>query len=196
MRAPEEIAARIKMLRDDSKNLRARLRAANDDKRYAVASHCHTAMACAETMISALEWAMEGPSPAPAEWIGQVKLMIAYAEAMGFWVLDNEMSVDDIFANLDRIAAQFLPAPAWQPIATAPKDGTEVDLWFKDGNESYRFADARWIDGKWCTFDHETDSWEGIGELGDLAYATHWQPLPAPPQADEVETGKAAEVTG
>ncbi len=66
MRTPEEIAARIKMLREDSKNLRARLCAANDDKRYAVASHCHTAMACAETMIGALEWAMEGPSPAPA----------------------------------------------------------------------------------------------------------------------------------
>ncbi len=99
MRTPEEIAARIKMLRDDSKNLRARLCAANDDKRYAVASHCHTAMACAETMISALEWAMEGPSPAPqadevCEYCGESESSHTRCEACGYTECDKELHGD------------------------------------------------------------------------------------------------------
>lgn len=53
----------------------------------------------------------EQPYPASNAWIRQVKHMIAYAEAMGFLTEDDEIPTDDIFANLDRIAAQPLPAP-------------------------------------------------------------------------------------
>jgi len=60
----------------------------------------------------------------------------------------------------------------WQPIATAPKDGTTV-LLFAPGWDS---AKTGWTFGKddWqdCPFHHH----------GYPAYEpTHWMPLPAPP---------------
>lgn len=33
----------------------------------------------------------------------------------------------------------------WQPIETAPKDGTKIDVWFKSG----RLADAFWTGNGW-----------------------------------------------
>jgi len=85
-------------------------------------------------------------------------------------------------AHMD--ALQPSPAPAWQPIATAPKDGTILG-----------FTDMGWVVA--CRW-RDDDEWSGggvwIAAHGHVTL-THWQPLPAPP-ADEVDTGKAAEVTG
>jgi len=69
----------------------------------------------------------------------------------------------------------------WQDIATAPKDGTRVDLWAKcwlPHNDSFafkRFPDCYWM---------KSDSYNGSGwiNIDDKTwYATHWMPLPAPP---------------
>lgn len=61
----------------------------------------------------------------------------------------------------------------WQPIETAPKDGTNILIhelgdtfvaWWLNGLE-------RWVDGKWT----EMDGW--------VTYdPTHWMPLPPPPE--------------
>lgn len=65
---------------------------------------------------------------------------------------------------------------SWQPIETAPKDRTTVDLWAKcwdsdtDTFEWQRFCDCRW----------SGDGWYG---LAAGFFATHWQPLPAPPES-------------
>lgn len=32
----------------------------------------------------------------------------------------------------------------WNPISTAPKDGTKIDLWVIDGKEKYRLSQCRW----------------------------------------------------
>jgi len=111
MRTLEEIAARIKMLREDIESAKKRHESMTKDGHFGAASSEYTVIACADSMIKMLEWAMEGPSPAPAAWIRQVKHMIAYAEAMGFLTEDDEIPTDDIFDNLDRIVAQSLPAP-------------------------------------------------------------------------------------
>lgn len=64
----------------------------------------------------------------------------------------------------------------WQPIETAPKDGTRVLVHvppygpFTAHNRFHSFLEAR-------------DRWHVAGLLND-AQPTHWQPLPAPP-ADE-----------
>lgn len=63
----------------------------------------------------------------------------------------------------------------WQPIETAPKDGTRVLLftrWLGDGQYHCPPFDDVQI-GLW-----DRDEWELIN-IGD---PTHWMPLPSPPE--------------
>jgi hypothetical protein len=59
--------------------------------------------------------------------------------------------------------AGYRIVPGWQPIETAPKDGTLVLLYLPDGLMACR----RWQDNHWRGWDSED--------------ATHWMPLPAAP---------------
>jgi len=73
----------------------------------------------------------------------------------------------------------------WQPIETAPKDGTEVLLWEKHTYVPvvglYRVQAGKWrasqehydVDGDGCVVDTLCQE-----------YITHWMPLPAPPAYD------------
>ncbi len=71
----------------------------------------------------------------------------------------------------------------WQPIETAPRDGTRLLLW------------AAWNDepviASWCvsrapySFEGWSTGWQTAGNY-DVGYealmgVTHWMPLPAPP---------------
>lgn len=77
----------------------------------------------------------------------------------------------------------------WQPIETAPKDGTEVLLSEKYCNTP---VVAYWANygvgrgGKWhACFEHYTTS--GCDSIVDILcqeLITHWMPLPAPPSYD------------
>jgi len=72
-------------------------------------------------------------------------------------------------------------AEGWQPIETAPKDETEVDLWMVDhlADLQWRQPGAWWDEGRWVVLDDSGDVREV--ELEGIQVATHWQPLPAPP---------------
>lgn len=92
----------------------------------------------------------------------------------------------------------------WEDIASAPKDGTFVDLWLEmpsHKNGGMRVTDAAYLDGMW----REYAEWDEDGEEGEnqrwfpeigqtnpveteLCKATHWRPLPTPPAS--AETGK------
>jgi hypothetical protein len=72
---------------------------------------------------------------------------------------------------------------SWKPIETAPKDETTVDLWVKttDSREfGFRLTNAHYCpeEGNWLI---NAGGLEGYEELTG-AIATHWRPLPEPPE--------------
>lgn len=79
-------------------------------------------------------------------------------------------------AALDRIedALQSLPNK-WQPIDTAPRDGTFVLVCEKDNSAIY---EARFMWDDWYPA-MQSDSDEYAPMKG---YPSHWMPLPEPPQ--------------
>jgi hypothetical protein len=66
--------------------------------------------------------------------------------------------------------------PGWQPIATAPRDGTLIDLWGDNHGLQSRWAE--------CVWDKESDAWiwpqDSEFEMADVTF-THWMPLPKGP---------------
>lgn len=71
----------------------------------------------------------------------------------------------------------------WQPIETAPKDGTKFDAWltFKRSNsQSYRRTDVWWTDREDGN-NHWTWDGQWNGRLSPDIELTHWIPRPAPP---------------
>lgn len=77
-----------------------------------------------------------------------------------------------ILALLDEHAK----ATEWQPIATAPKDGTEILLRGGPENQSW----AVWVrKGNWA---RQRECWS-VDMLPPIQYPpTHWLPLPLPPK--------------
>ncbi len=68
--------------------------------------------------------------------------------------------------------------PEWQSIESAPKDGTVIDIWTKNG----RYTDCKWNPIKncfqhWWVNDFESFEWTGLPYI-----ATHWMPLSEPPK--------------
>ena len=64
----------------------------------------------------------------------------------------------------------------WQPIETAPRDGTFVLVCGPDGVDKAQFRD--WSFEPAWTRDY-TASYEN--DLADVTAPTHWMPLPPPP---------------
>ena len=77
---------------------------------------------------------------------------------------------------LQELAEHWL-ASQWQPIETAPRDGTEILLgYFLEAGGGGRPSVAFWHDihKKWCGN-------EGLLNAEGYFSPTHWQPLPIPP---------------
>ena len=67
----------------------------------------------------------------------------------------------------------------WQPIDTAPKDGTDIVLVKEDDPDAEaEFAIGQWFVAGWCFMSTP------IGDLPALIgfTPTHWMPLPEPPE--------------
>jgi hypothetical protein len=66
----------------------------------------------------------------------------------------------------------------WQPIETAPKDGTFVMLWVGGDYPAHCARFEIWKDGSagWVASNHG-----GVWTCVQFGTATHWMPLPAPP---------------
>jgi hypothetical protein len=76
----------------------------------------------------------------------------------------------------------------WQPIETAPKDGSRIDGWavntVRPENVPGRYSNMWWEDGEWVIgqryqpFPIEAP----IAATGEpVVKLTHWMPLPEPP---------------
>lgn len=83
---------------------------------------------------------------------------------------DNEKSWQyvalAIGEHLNTIRAALLSeVQAWQPILSAPRDGTTIDLWHEGHG---RYTNMHWCQNRW----EDTNS--GIEYTG----FTHWQPPP------------------
>ena len=68
----------------------------------------------------------------------------------------------------------------WQPIETAPKDGTHFLVWDSFYGIRIGRAHIRHDHDDWLSY---MDGHKGSSKGG--IRATHWMPLPAPPQKDE-----------
>jgi hypothetical protein len=95
----------------------------------------------------------------------------------------------------------------WQPIDSAPRDGTKVDLWVVQREArtlselpGERIPDACWTEPThagadrntpmWCKWD--SPCWEEIERLyGGGAYVvTHWMPVPVGPSKIAANNGE------
>lgn len=69
----------------------------------------------------------------------------------------------------------------WQPIETAPKDGTDIFLWIPDGREIP-------LPGRWEPLIRSRKvKWildDGMFLEDRYPLPTHWMPLPDPPKAE------------
>ena len=83
--------------------------------------------------------------------------------------------IDELKAEVERLKSitDHLPAATkmiWQPIATAPKDGTLI----------LGFFDETICTIEWFIYDGGRGQWETFYGESEVV-PTHWMPLPAPP---------------
>lgn len=82
----------------------------------------------------------------------------------------------------------------WQPIETAPKDGTRIMLWrgFINSGLWAEMVIAQWFNDEWVWPDQRDNpsthgNWSDDDMLDGYASAhgfTHWMPLPEPPNQE------------
>lgn len=68
----------------------------------------------------------------------------------------------------------------WQPIETAPKDGSDIILWWQDRSGGV----PRAIQGQWYVAKDLEEFWWSCPSMPIGFEPTHWMALPAPPQPD------------
>jgi hypothetical protein len=73
-----------------------------------------------------------------------------------------------------EIQTPVAAAPGWQPIETAPKDGTHILA--HDGNTYYPAVVIHWFESGWFFSTYPTD-------IENEYDPVRWMPLPTPPQA-------------
>ena len=109
-------------------------------------------------------------------------------------------AMQTIYATLTELT-ELRAAMTWQPIETAPKDGTKILLskfgyhndagdepvgteeWSRRVWDNTRRKFSLW----WCVAGHwsvQWNNWNDGVEPSGLAGPTHWMPLPTPPKED------------
>lgn len=107
------------------------------------------------------------------EALGGVPIMDAYDEGY-------TDGLNDALAVLRKhgFGVDLAPGPQWQPIETAPKDGTEI-LGVVAGSSGTASVTCM-IEGEWECSDFDEHDY-----LPCTWWPTHWIPLPSPPTNEE-----------
>jgi hypothetical protein len=98
--------------------------------------------------------------------------------------LEELVAADDA-QDLERLIEAWVSARAalaqpegWQPIETAPKDGTRIIVAKQSGYVMAWASSAYWFERQY----KDREKYSGWTDGFDtLATPTHWMPLPAPP---------------
>jgi len=99
----------------------------------------------------------------------QRQLLDAMTGWMHSFTADERDALRAALADADRLA-EMGTQTTWQPIATAPKDGTKI-LVHRIGWHAPEIA-------QWSSYSHAWVLFEGSVE------PTHWMPLPNPPAGE------------
>lgn len=83
---------------------------------------------------------------------------------------ENARSLIEMALKVPPPASETGQASAWQPISSAPKDGTYILLYADD------YCQVGWSHG---------DYWGPVDDQGTSMIPTHWMPLPLAPSEDE-----------
>lgn len=110
-----------------------------------------------------------------SEMVDRLAHRLALAEQHGAIVEGREVYVRS--TDL-RDVVEALRASDWQDMATAPQDGSPVDLWDRDG---FRWPDMRWAVHYWLNGrPMAAPSW-GPTRDGRPPDPTHWRRAPDAP---------------
>lgn len=66
----------------------------------------------------------------------------------------------------------------WQPIKTAPRDGTAI---LASGLDHGKGPGRHYAVVEWMDFGWESSGWYPDEDFFPLTYLSHWMPLPDPP---------------
>ena len=124
----------------------------------------------------------------------QIEVVLSWAEyAAKFpWPEPNAAlrNVVTLAAEVRRLRSALAAAEAvgWQPIETAPRDGSEIEVgrWV---NGEWRICQTSWhhFPGNEFEGEHSVNWWACDADWGGITEdegPTHWRPIPIPPAAE------------
>jgi len=125
------------------------------------------------------------------------------------WLTEPSKSFRGLDTEIEARIAAMTVSP-WQPIETAPRDGTPVllyvqgqitEAWYSPLKPSTDYEGSDTSEGgMWVCADDEwqievEEIWEGVGKWSECSVtyddgeATDWQPLPEPPTRNHTAKG-------
>jgi len=89
-------------------------------------------------------------------------------------------TVKQVYVGDEYVEYVLAAMTDWQPIETAPVDGTIVQLWVPDHNT----VTTGWFCKDTGLWPHD-EAFSEEGEPCNVGLPTHWMPLPTPPKGDQ-----------